>query len=73
MWAKPLKRNQGAYLIFEMPILVPPSRQRLTALAFPLSRVLDGGEDLTLLRCSVSPPTDFGVTLIEACFLEQTD
>lgn len=55
MWTKPLKRDQGKYLIFKKPILVPPSRQRWTALAFPLSHRLGvrwlGRPEITL--CSV--------------------
>ena len=80
LWAKTLSRNRGAHPIFEMAILVPPSRHRPTALAFPRSRAPSGRQrgrpDVTPVLCQtwqVSLHTDCGVTSREACLLEQTD
>lgn len=66
--------NQDAYLILKCLFMVPLSRQRLPSPAFPLCHSLVSGvrEDLMLVQCSVSLHTDFGVTLIEVCFLKQT-
>lgn len=51
MWTKPLE--SGHIPDFEMPILVPLSRQRLPSPAFPLSHSPGIREDLTLVQCSV--------------------
>lgn len=77
MWTKPLE--SGHIPDFEMPILVPLSRQRLPSPAFPLSHSPgvrhQGRSDFSPVlcqTCSVSLHTDFGATLIEVCFLKQT-
>lgn len=80
MWAKPLKRNVRAYLIFEMSILVPASRQRFSAAAFPLSRIpcVMWQEDTMVSYCGapsglVSQPTHWLWSQLDTGLLFRAD